>query len=69
MDESLQAELERIRAKADEELKIQKRQAEEIHSSEVKLLREQLENAKEHVDKLDLKLKAKERQYDDLMSE
>lgn len=69
MDEMLQTELEKIRTKSTEELKLQKKHAEDIHQNEVKILRDQLDHTIENTDKLELKLRSRERQYDDLMSE
>lgn len=62
VDEMLQNELEKIRTKSDEEIKSQKRQVLEIHASEIKILRDQVDHLKELTEKLDLKLKSKEHQ-------
>lgn len=69
LDEMLHSELDKIRTRSDEELKTQKKQMLEIHANEMKILREQADNFREQTERLDLKLKAKERQYDELMGE
>lgn len=69
VDDVLHSELEKIRSRSDEELKSQRRQLVEIHNNEVKILRDQLDHCKEQQERVDSKLKSKERQYDDLMGE
>jgi len=69
MDEMLHTELEKIRTKSDEELKSQKKMLADMHSNELKILRDQFEQLKELNDKLEHKLRSRENQYDDLMSD
>jgi predicted nuclease with TOPRIM domain len=69
MDEMLHTELEKIRTKSDEELKSQKKMLADMHSNELKILRDQFDQLKELNEKLEHKLRSRENQYDDLMSD
>jgi chromosome segregation ATPase len=69
VDEMLHNELDKIRTKSDDELKNQKKQLIEIHANEIKILRDQVDHLKDQNDKIEMKLKSKERQYDELMSD
>jgi len=51
MDEMLHNELEKLRAKSDDELKSQKKMLADIHANELKILRDQLETLREQNDK------------------
>jgi len=69
LDEMLHTELEKIRTKSDEELKSQKKMLADMHSNELKILRDQFDQLKELNEKLEHKLRSRENQYDDLMSD
>jgi len=62
VDELLHSELDKIRMKSDEELKSQKKQILEIHANETKIMRDQIDNFKDSNEKLESKLRSKERQ-------
>jgi len=51
VDEMLHNELEKLRAKSDDELKSQKKMLADIHANELKILRDQLETLREQNDK------------------
>jgi len=51
LDEMLHNELEKLRAKSDDELKSQKKMLADIHANELKILRDQLETLREQNDK------------------
>lgn len=69
VDELLRNELEKLRVKTDDEVKNQKKYMQEMHSSEVKILKEQVESLKDANDKYEGRIRSKERQYDEVMSE
>lgn len=69
VDELLRNELEKLRVKTDDEVKNQKKYMQEMHSSEVKILKEQVESLKDSNDKYEGRIRSKERQYDEVMSE
>lgn len=67
IDDYLKNELDKLRVKSEEDIKNQRIQMQEIHNNEIKLLSTRNDKLEEHNEKLETKLKIKEKQYEDLM--
>jgi len=67
IDDYLKNELEKLRVKSEEDIKNQRIQMQDLHNNEIKLLSNRNDKLEEQNEKLETKLKIKEKHYEELM--